>query len=66
MQPLKPIDGAASVQVPDFAYEEDDTHRPPFSWRLLWAYTGPGWLMSIAYLDPGNLESESGKQKLTQ
>jgi len=32
--------------------------RPKFSWRLLWAYTGPGWLMSIAYLDPGNLESD--------
>ena len=21
-------------------------------------YIGPGWLMSIAYLDPGNLESD--------
>ena len=26
--------------------------------KLLWAYTGPGWLMSIAYLDPGNLEAD--------
>ena len=24
----------------------------------LWAFTGPGWLMSIAYLDPGNLEAD--------
>lgn len=31
---------------------------PPFSWRKLWAFTGPGFLMSIAYLDPGNLESD--------
>lgn len=23
----------------------------------LWAFTGPGFLMSIAYIDPGNLES---------
>lgn len=29
-----------------------------FSWRLFWAYTGPGWLMSMAYLDPGNLEAD--------
>jgi len=29
-----------------------------FSWRKFWTYTGPGWLMSIAYLDPGNLESD--------
>jgi len=29
-----------------------------FSWRLLWAFTGPGWLMSIAYLDPGNIEAD--------
>ncbi|TYZ51413.1 hypothetical protein PybrP1_012112, partial [[Pythium] brassicae (nom. inval.)] len=29
-----------------------------FSWRTLWAYAGPGWLMSIAYVDPGNLESD--------
>jgi natural resistance-associated macrophage protein len=27
-------------------------------WRLLWIYTGPGWLMSLAYLDPGNLEAD--------
>lgn len=26
-------------------------------WRLL-SFTGPGWLMSIAYVDPGNLEAD--------
>lgn len=33
---------------------------PPqvFSFRKLWAFTGPGFLMSIAYLDPGNIESD--------
>lgn len=30
----------------------------PFDPRLLWKFTGPGWLMSIAYLDPGNLEAD--------
>jgi len=29
-----------------------------FSFRKLWAFTGPGFLMSIAYLDPGNVESD--------
>eukprot|EP00667_Euglena_gracilis_P004913 EG_transcript_4943 len=29
-----------------------------FSCRKLWAFTGPGFLMSIAYLDPGNLEGD--------
>ncbi|ROL42433.1 Natural resistance-associated macrophage protein 2 [Anabarilius grahami] len=34
-----------------------DTGRM-FSFRKLWAFTGPGFLMSIAYLDPGNIESD--------
>ena len=29
-----------------------------FSWRKLWRFAGPGWLMSLAYLDPGNLEGD--------
>ncbi|RCH99355.1 hypothetical protein CU098_001065, partial [Rhizopus stolonifer] len=29
-----------------------------FSLKKLLKYTGPGWLMAIAYLDPGNLESD--------
>ena len=29
-----------------------------FSFKKLWAFTGPGFLMSIAYLDPGNIESD--------
>ncbi|XP_015116732.1 protein Malvolio isoform X2 [Diachasma alloeum] len=40
-----------------------------FSFKKLWAFTGPGFLMSIAYLDPGNIESDlqsgvSAKYKL--
>lgn len=31
----------------------DDNQTPPFSWKKLWLYTGPGILMSIAFLDPG-------------
>ncbi|XP_054464385.1 natural resistance-associated macrophage protein 2-like [Anoplopoma fimbria] len=36
---------------------EEDSERV-FSIRKLWAFTGPGFLMSIAYLDPGNIESD--------
>uniref|UniRef100_A0A669BRU6 Natural resistance-associated macrophage protein 2 n=1 Tax=Oreochromis niloticus TaxID=8128 RepID=A0A669BRU6_ORENI len=36
--------------------EEDDERW--ISLRKLWAFTGPGFLMSIAYLDPGNIESD--------
>ncbi|KAF4321341.1 hypothetical protein BBO99_00005048 [Phytophthora kernoviae] len=32
--------------------------RPPFSWGKFWYFMGPGWLMSMAYLDPGNLEAD--------
>ncbi|KAM7431437.1 hypothetical protein ABFA07_017999 [Porites harrisoni] len=35
---------------------DDDGYK--FSFRRLWAFTGPGFLMSIAYLDPGNIESD--------
>lgn len=38
--------------------DEFSTTAPPFSWRKLWLFTGPGFLMSIAFLDPGNLEGD--------
>ncbi|KAL1804187.1 hypothetical protein ACET3Z_032834 [Daucus carota] len=38
--------------------EGDDNIRPPFSWKKLWQFTGPGFLMSISFLDPGNLEGD--------
>lgn len=42
---------------------EEEVDIPPdngrwISFRTLWAFTGPGWLMSMAYLDPGNLEAD--------
>ena len=59
---------AAAVDV---LYEEGNeerlhpTKRPPFNWLKFWRFTGPGWLMSIAYLDPGNLESDLQSGALT-
>ncbi|KAL0276797.1 UNVERIFIED_CONTAM: hypothetical protein PYX00_004292 [Menopon gallinae] len=38
--------------------EIPDVETTGFSFRKLWAFTGPGFLMSIAYLDPGNIESD--------
>ena len=35
-----------------------DAPSVSFSFRTFWRYTGPGWLMSLAYLDPGNLEAD--------
>eukprot|EP00746_Dinoflagellata_sp_MGD_P010456 gnl/MRDRNA2_/MRDRNA2_121591_c0_seq1.p1 gnl/MRDRNA2_/MRDRNA2_121591_c0~~gnl/MRDRNA2_/MRDRNA2_121591_c0_seq1.p1 ORF type:complete len:553 (+),score=66.42 gnl/MRDRNA2_/MRDRNA2_121591_c0_seq1:44-1702(+) len=49
----------------DCRNEEDDVELMPidppettFSCKTFMAYAGPGWLMSLAYLDPGNLESD--------
>ncbi|XP_069662195.1 natural resistance-associated macrophage protein 2 isoform X4 [Haliaeetus albicilla] len=60
--PLQPPD--TSSEEPFTTYfdnkipiPEDETHSC-FSFRKLWAFTGPGFLMSIAYLDPGNIESD--------
>ena len=38
------------------AYRE--TGEVHLSLRKLWGFTGPGFLMSVAYLDPGNLEAD--------
>ena len=35
-----------------------DQPLPPFSFRELIRFTGPGLMMSLAYIDPGNLEAE--------
>ncbi|KAF8357178.1 smf-3 [Pristionchus pacificus] len=39
------------VEIPDTEDKCIDFHK-------LWLFTGPGFLMSIAYLDPGNIESD--------
>ena len=43
----------ASPLVPD---DLDDAPLPPFSFAELLRFTGPGLMMSLAYIDPGNLE----------
>nr|AYW01696.1 NRAMP3 protein [Morus alba] len=48
-------DGASSSSAAAAAAAGE---TPPFSWKKLWLFTGPGFLMSIAFLDPGNLEGD--------
>lgn len=47
-------------QVLNVEEGRDNTYDtvPPFSWAKLWKFTGPGFLMSIAFLDPGNIEGD--------
>ena len=60
-------DGIIPVVISETQEDEfEDTSNEPgflefarrFSLRKLWLFTGPGFLMSIAYLDPGNIESD--------
>ncbi|KAG5033998.1 hypothetical protein JHK87_008908 [Glycine soja] len=48
------------ILVADLEFDrvDDGSAPPPFSWKKLWLFTGPGFLMSIAFLDPGNLEGD--------
>lgn len=46
------------IGVDEETNDDDFIKTPPFSWKKLWAFTGPGFLMSIAFLDPGNLEGD--------
>lgn len=51
-------DGEVVVDSDDDGEIPTGPVRFKFSWRKLWKFMGPGWLMSLAYLDPGNLESD--------
>ena len=55
-KPISPPSPASAAAAPESA--EASMGYPPFTFKRLWAFTGPGFLMSIAYLDPGNLESD--------
>ena len=49
--------GSEKILIPRDGNEDDD-EAYKFSFKRLWAFTGPGFLMSIAYIDPGNIESD--------
>eukprot|EP00439_Symbiodinium_sp_Y106_P056024 s4486_g7.t2 len=68
--PLCAMDSSSSYSSDDELFVDKRSDAPErelmpkdpagvrFSWRTFAAYVGPGWLMSLAYLDPGNLESD--------
>lgn len=48
-----------NVQVNNASQSDNNQNRDGrFSLYKLWKFTGPGLLISVAYLDPGNLESD--------
>ncbi|XP_061147077.1 natural resistance-associated macrophage protein 2-like isoform X1 [Syngnathus typhle] len=60
---ISPPASPGDLDEPFSTYFEEKVAIPEnvnqvFSFRKLWAFTGPGFLMSIAYLDPGNIESD--------
>ena len=63
VRPSRPKGLEATVLQPKTGEEslldEPEFKQVKFSWWKLWLYMGPGWLMSIAFLDPGNIEGAS-------
>ncbi|KAG6421706.1 hypothetical protein SASPL_118263 [Salvia splendens] len=59
-QPLLESEEERAYDADNIVHIHDDggDDYSPFSWRKLWLFTGPGFLMSIAFLDPGNLEGD--------
>ncbi|KAH9691292.1 metal transporter Nramp5 [Citrus sinensis] len=42
----------------DFGHHPDDPNYKKPGWRRFLSFVGPGFLVSLAYLDPGNLETD--------
>ncbi|MFS7938422.1 putative NRAMP family protein [Helianthus anomalus] len=45
------------VNSKDYDHQEMDSYQKP-GWRTFLSFVGPGFLVSLAYLDPGNLETD--------
>ncbi|KAJ6412635.1 hypothetical protein OIU84_005642 [Salix udensis] len=50
------VEGHPQPWVDDLQLEDPDHQKP--GWRKFLSYVGPGFLVSLAYLDPGNLETD--------
>lgn len=59
---LVAFESREKIQIVDIESAEinegDYSVVPPFSFKKLWLFMGPGFLMSIGFLDPGNLEGD--------
>ncbi|KAL3592460.1 hypothetical protein D5086_011100 [Populus alba] len=50
------VEGHPQPWVDDLELEDPNQQKP--GWRKFLSYVGPGFLVSLAYLDPGNLETD--------
>ncbi|XP_030517675.1 metal transporter Nramp5-like [Rhodamnia argentea] len=57
LPPLPPPDDGKSADHHHDEELHDDHHQKP-GWRKFMSFVGPGFLVSLAYLDPGNLETD--------
>lgn len=55
--PSPPASGGDILQV-DVEASTTAVAAAPFSWKKMWQFTGPGLLMSVGFLDPGNIEGD--------
>ncbi|KXN73857.1 hypothetical protein CONCODRAFT_3096, partial [Conidiobolus coronatus NRRL 28638] len=46
-----------NLAIPNENMAGGDKNLSRFTWQNFIAFAGPGWLTSIAYMDPGNLEA---------
>ncbi|KAB1221095.1 Metal transporter Nramp5 [Morella rubra] len=54
---ITPSTDIISNDVKQFDHDKDPNHQKP-GWRKFLSHVGPGFLISLAYLDPGNLETD--------
>ncbi|GMH00725.1 hypothetical protein Nepgr_002564 [Nepenthes gracilis] len=55
VEAVAPPSSATAVTKPkDFTYGQDHRYEEP-GWRKFFKFVGPGFLVSLAYIDPGNL-----------
>ncbi|XP_076951132.1 metal transporter Nramp6.1-like [Bidens hawaiensis] len=48
---------SSPVNNKDYDHQDMDSYQKP-GWRTFLSFVGPGFLVSLAYLDPGNLETD--------
>ncbi|XP_052201386.1 metal transporter Nramp5-like isoform X3 [Diospyros lotus] len=54
---MEPPSSNISEELYDHHHHKDQKHLQEPRWRKFLSYVGPGFLVSMAYIDPGNLET---------
>ncbi|XP_052201385.1 metal transporter Nramp5-like isoform X2 [Diospyros lotus] len=55
---MEPPSSNISEELYDHHHHKDQKHLQEPGWKKFLSYVGPGFLVSMAYLDPGNLETD--------